>query len=725
MTLAQVPDRISRRTVRLIQGLMAMSVLVPIIGIGIVIWHDRDAVLQAAERHVEQSVDVLHEHTLKVFEIHDLVLDKVAMRIDGLDWATIGSSPVIADFLAGAVAHMRHVQAVWLIDGDGKVRVSSDPTQDISGVSVEHREYFRAERDTPGATFISKPYAARIAHKQLFGVARRRSAADGVFDGIIRISVPVDYFEHLFSSIEADEQHRIVLLRADGEVLASDPPPPGEVARFPQSSLLMRAIASGNPSHSWQVSPIDGREHLFSWRKLGRYPLYVAYAIDKEVALRPWYQHVRLYSMIGLCAATTLFLISWLALRYTRREQDLVQLAAQEADGRLRAEASLQQARKLEAVGQLTGGVAHDFNNLLTTILGNAERAQRQTQRDKQLQCLRSIERAASSGARLVDHLLAFARKQHLDPQPTDLNETVRQLTEMLDSTIGARIRIVTELEPAPWLAFADASQVETAVLNIVLNARDGMPSGGRLTITTSNVSASNPSRPPDIEPRDYVMIAVSDNGVGMTDEVRAHVFEPFFTTKDVGKGSGLGLSQVYGMARQSGGTVTIDSAPDRGTTVRLYVPRATAPRPARVERLPRSEEPRMPPSATVLVVDDDFQVRSFVADSLMESGYRTIEAPDGRSALRILDGEPIDLAVIDLAMPGMDGRELATHVRERRKDLPILFMTAYVEGDLIDALKDQPLLMKPFRATALAREIDGILSRARGAATAPSRSTH
>src|SRR4029077_5908517 len=156
----------------------------------------------------------------------------------------------------------------------------------------------------------------------------------------------------------------------------------------------------------------------------------------------------------------------------------------------------------------------------------------------------------------------------------------------------------------------------------------------------------------------DYVMVAVSDNGVGMTDDVRAHVFEPFFTTKEVGKGSGLGLSQVYGMARQSGGTVTIDSAPDRGTTVRLYVPRATSPRSARAERLPRSEDRRIPASATVFVVDDDFQVRSFVADSLTESGYRTIEAPDGRSALRILDGEPVDLAVIDLAMPGMDGRE-------------------------------------------------------------------
>ncbi|HKW52537.1 MAG TPA: ATP-binding protein, partial [Stellaceae bacterium] len=725
MTLAHVPAGISRRTVRLIQGLMVMSVLVPIVGIGLVIWQDRDAVLQAAERHVEESVDVLHEHTLKVFEIHNLLLDKVAMRTDGLDWATLGDSPAIAEFLAGTVAHMSYVRTVWLIDRDGRVRVTSTPSQQIAGFTVEDREYFRAERDPAATTFISKPYAAQSSHQPLLAIARRRSTADGTFDGVIRISVPVAYFEHLFASMEPDEQHRVALLRADGEVLASDPPPPGEVVRFPQSSLLMQAIASGNRSHRWQVSPMDGREHLFSWRQLGHYPLYVAYAIDKDVALRPWYHHVRLYSVIGLCAAMTLFLISWLALRYTRREQDLVQLAAQEADGRLRAEASLQQVRKLEAVGQLTGGVAHDFNNLLTTILGNAERAQRQTQREKQLQCLRSIERAASNGARLVHHLLAFARKQHLDAQPTDLNETIRQLTEMLESTIGARIRIVTELEPAPWLAIADASQFETAILNVVLNARDAMPSGGRLTISTANVAAADPSRPPDIEPRDYVMVAVSDNGVGMTDDIRARVFEPFFTTKEVGKGSGLGLSQVYGMARQSGGTVTIDSAPDRGTTVRLYVPRATSPRAARAERPARAEDRQVSAAATVLVVDDDFQVRNFVADSLMESGYRTIEAPDGRSALRILDGESIDLAVIDLAMPGMDGRELAKHARQRRKDLPILFMTAYVEGDMIDALKDQPLLMKPFRATALAKEIDDILARVRGTAAAPSRSTH
>ncbi len=257
MTLAQVPARISRRTVRLIQGLMAMSVLIPIIGIGLVIWQDRDAVLQAAERHVEQSVDILHEHTLKVFEIHDLVLDKVAMATDGLDWATVGGSPAIAEFLADTIAHKSYIHSIWLIDRKGKVRVSSDPSQDISGLTAGDREYFRAERDMPGGTFVSKPYLSRLSQKPLFGVARARSLASGAFDGVIRISVPIEYFEHLFSSIEADEQHRIVLLRGDGEVLASDPPPPGEVVRFPQSSLLMRAIARGYRSHSWQVSPMD------------------------------------------------------------------------------------------------------------------------------------------------------------------------------------------------------------------------------------------------------------------------------------------------------------------------------------------------------------------------------------------------------------------------------------------------------------------------------------
>src|SRR6185437_17166909 len=262
MTLAHAPARISRHTVRLIQGLMAMSVLVPIIGIGLVIWQDRKTVLRAAERHVEEAVEILHEHTLKVFEIHDLLLDKIAMRTDGLDWATLSDSPDVAEFLAGTVAHLSYVRTAWLIDRDGRVRVTSRPTQQIAGLTVEDREYFRVGRDELSpATVISKPYAGQFSHQPLLAIARRRSTADGTFDGLIRITVPVDYFEHLFVGIEADERHRVALLRADGEVLASDPPPPGEVARFPAGSLLMQAVAADNHHLGWQVSPMDVREH--------------------------------------------------------------------------------------------------------------------------------------------------------------------------------------------------------------------------------------------------------------------------------------------------------------------------------------------------------------------------------------------------------------------------------------------------------------------------------
>ncbi|HEX7969643.1 MAG TPA: cache domain-containing protein, partial [Stellaceae bacterium] len=501
MTIAQSPDGRVRRMIRLIQALVVMSVLVPAIGIGLAAWQDRRAIVSDAEQDVEQSVNILHEHTLKVFEIHELILDKIAMRTDGLDWASIAESPATSEFLRQVIANVNYISSIWLIDADGKVRATSNQSQNIAGLTVADREYFRAERDTDVTTFISKPYIGRLSGQPLFGVARRRSTGTGAFDGVICISVPVEYFERLFRSVEPDERHRIVLVRDDGEVLASDPPPPNEVTHFPENSLLMRAVASGRQSHSWQVSPMDGREHFFSWRKLGGYPLYVAYAIDKDVALQPWYEHLRLYGAVGIGAALALFLASLLALRYARRELALVRRVTEEADGRVRAETSLQQVRKLEAVGQLTGGVAHDFNNLLTTILGNAERAQHMEQRAKQLQCLKNIEHAASNGARLVHHLLAFARKQHLDPQPTGINQIVVELAEMLESTIGSRIRVSVELDPAPWLAMADASQIETAILNIALNARDAMPQGGHLTITTANLAAADPRRLQELEP--------------------------------------------------------------------------------------------------------------------------------------------------------------------------------------------------------------------------------
>ncbi|MBV8653112.1 MAG: PAS domain S-box protein, partial [Alphaproteobacteria bacterium] len=239
------------------------------------------------------------------------------------------------------------------------------------------------------------------------------------------------------------------------------------------------------------------------------------------------------------------------------------------------AEAGLRQAQKMEAIGRLTGGVAHDFNNLLTSMLGNIELALRRVRDAPTLRLLQNAERAAQRGADLIQHLLAFARKQHLRTEPIDLNRLVLGMRDLLDRTIGLMIRIDTELDPSLWAALADANQVESAILNIAINARDAMPKGGRIVIQTANVAAGTAGLPPELVRADYVSIAVTDTGHGMTEEVLAMAFDPFFTTKDVGKGSGLGLSQVYGMVRQSGGTATIDSAPEQGTSVCLYLPRA------------------------------------------------------------------------------------------------------------------------------------------------------
>ncbi len=710
MSEAQPQATSYRRAIRLIRGLIALSLFVPAVGISILAWQDHEAVIKNAERHVDQTVGILQEHALKVFETNELLLDRVVMRLDELPSDNIGRSQALSSVLARILPNRDQIGAASVLDANGIVRAVAGPAHDAVGSDLSGRDYFRAMRDTATDTFISNEDDSQVAEARAFGITRRLSTAPGRFDGVIHVDIPAATFERFFQNLEPHWRHRIVLVRADGEVLASDPPPPQEVERFPANALLMRAINSGFQLQEWRRSPVDGTEHFFAWRQLGSYPVYVAYAIDKDVALQPWYEHLRLYGVIAAGVALSLFLVSLLALRHAQRELTLAQEVAAEAQRRAEAEASLLQARKMEAVGQLTGGVAHDFNSLLTTILGNVERAQQVADQPKQMHCLRQIERAANHGARLVHHLLAFARRQHLDPQPTDLNHIVRQLVSLLENTIGPRIHIDTELTRDLWPAMGDPSQIETAILNLALNARDAMPSGGRLTIGTVNLGAEDDGHPPELAPGDYVSVFVRDTGSGMSEAVQARAFEPFFTTKAFGKGSGLGLSQVYGMARQSGGTVTIASRPGAGTCVRVFFPRA--PQSLPVGRIDEGSDaaPAAPSGTTILVVDDDEQVRGFVADSLEEHGYRVFDAPCAEAALDILGTRPIDAAVIDLAMPGMDGPELARRARLHRRDLPIVFVTAHIDPDLAAAVRDQPLLLKPFRIAALTRELAAIL---------------
>ena len=375
-----------------------------------------------------------------------------------------------------------------------------------------------------------------------------------------------------------------------------------------------------------------------------------------------------------------------------------------------RAEEALRQAQKMEAVGQLTGGVAHDFNNLLTVVLGSLERLRVHTA-DAHPDLDRLAARAAAAalrGAELTHRLLAFGRRQPLAPRPIDVGRLAVGMTALLRRTLGETVDLAVQASESPLLALADPGQVENALLNLAINARDAMPNGGSLVITVSRMrlTAESDGAVGELPVGEYIAVALTDTGMGMTPEVRARAFEPFFTTKETGKGSGLGLSMVYGFAKQSGGDVVIDSTPGQGTSVTLYLPcardvAATAMEAPTVggELMPRGSE-------TVLVVEDDAHVREFVVAVLVELGYRVLEAGTAHEALAILDGgETPDVLYTDVVLPGgMSGQELAERARRRQPSLRTLYTSGYTASALMP--EDAAILLKPYRREDLARAI-------------------
>ena len=376
---------------------------------------------------------------------------------------------------------------------------------------------------------------------------------------------------------------------------------------------------------------------------------------------------------------------------------------------RKQAETALQQAQKMEAVGQMTGGIAHDFNNLLTAVVGNLDLAIRRVQDENVARWLSGALQAAQRGAKLTAQLLAFARKQHMQAEPTDLNALVSGMGDLLVRSIGAPVRIETSLQHGLWPAMVDAGQVELIILNLALNARDAMAEGGLLRIATTNSGHDDPTRPRALGlAGDFACVTVSDTGTGMPDDVKARAFEPFFTTKPPGAGTGLGLSQVYGVTRQLGGHVDIESHVGKGTTFRIYLPRATEAEGRRTVE----NDLELPSSGTarVLVVDDDADVRAFAVSCLESLGYEVRVADGGHAALVMLSGrESIDLLLIDVIMPEVQGPEVARLALAKCPELRILFMTGYV-AEAGEAISRQHVLSKPFTVSEMAHKVQQVL---------------
>jgi signal transduction histidine kinase len=395
---------------------------------------------------------------------------------------------------------------------------------------------------------------------------------------------------------------------------------------------------------------------------------------------------------------------------------------------RERVESTLRQMQRLEAIGQLTSGVAHDFNNLLTVVLGNIgflEKGLAAANIDGKLsQRLGYMRAAAERGAKLTDQLLSFSRRQRLEPRLLDLNETVAGMRDLLQSTMGGSIHIETKLHRGLWTAFVDPTQLELAILNLAINARDAMQVGGMLKVGTNNVTLGPALYPEEPPAGDYVAVTVSDTGTGMTDNVRSKVFEPFFTTKDVGKGSGLGLSQVLGFAKQSGGGVCIESHVGQGTAVHIYLPRAAGA----VRNNEKSIAARLNAAgafagANILLVDDDNAVREITRAMLHELGYFVLEAGSGGAALELLDKEAnIDLLIVDFAMPGMNGAEVARQASAKRPLLPILYVTGFADRTALTGIGDAQIIGKPFVDDELASKVRLAIATGRSANVVPLR---
>jgi two-component system NtrC family sensor kinase len=619
---------------------------------------------------------------------------------------------------------------IWVVDADGHPVVAGTVFPIPRELNLSDRDYFRAHKNNEvEGLYVGNVVTARATNARgqprFFALSRKRRGVDGKFGGVTVISISPDYFRDYYAALT--QPIVAALVRGDGSVLARYPDLPQSPTHLTQGNDLAVQIEQRRDAGTLTSrSAIDGKERVFAFRKLPRVDLYVTTGVDTADLTEAWMLGMSRHLIFGLPATAALVGLVLMALVRTRREAAASEMLRAEIVRREQTEEALRQAQKMEAVGRLTGGIAHDFNNLLTAIIGNLDLALRRLDGpDRVRGWLANSRQAGERAATLVQRLLAFSRQHPLEMKSVDVNRLVQGMSELLGHSIGETVTIETVLAGGLWNTAIDPNQLENAIVNLVVNARDAMPDGGRLTIETANCHLDETyveSAGEEVAPGQYVMVAVSDTGSGMPPDVISRAFEPFFTTKPTGVGTGLGLSQVYGFVKQSGGHIRIYSEPAVGTTIKMYFPRLTGQPdlPQWVARgTTRAPTPSLDGTETILVVEDDPQVNKLAVEALQERGYQVISAPDGASALKLIeDARPIDLLLTDVVLPGgMNGRQLSEAVLNMRPIITVLYMTGYTRNAIIHHGRLDPdidLLTKPFTADALTRKVRRMLDAAR-----------
>ncbi|WP_315702139.1 MULTISPECIES: ATP-binding protein [unclassified Bradyrhizobium] len=705
-----------RNSLRLLRWMMAASLALPIALFAVASLVSYDATQKEADRDIARSLDVVHEHALKVFETIDRSLAETDAIIRDMPDAEIRArEQELYLRLRRLPEALSQIRSVWVFDAQGRTLVNS-LVYPAPAIDFSDRDYFRAHLGSDIGTFIGAPLAPRSPYQgaPFFGVSRRRHDANGNFTGVILASVLPNYFEQFYARIGRDPGSYFAIRRADGSALVRFP----ALAIKPDPSNP-EVEATGSPSGLiTTTSSADGIERRIGYRRLTEYPIYVSAGLETSTIRSRWLGAISRHLIFGVPATAFLFLFLTLALRRTER------LYA-EAERRLEAEQALKHGQRMEALGQLTGGVAHDFNNLLTVIRASADLLRRPNLPEERRQrYVDAISDTVGRASKLTGQLLAFARRQALKPEVFDIGSSVTALRDMIKTLVGTRIEVVIALAEEPCYVSADAGQFETALINMAVNARDAMAGQGQLTIKVHAVGElPTPAAPHERPPLGYVAIVVKDTGVGIPEAQFSRIFEPFFTTKTIGHGTGLGLSQVFGFAKQSGGEIAVSSEVGRGATFTLYLPRA----PAAVgsQNAHAGEGAAVGGDGlSVLVIEDNIDVGRATTEALSELGYRTILVDNAKDALEeLVSGvQRFDVVFTDVMMPGMTGLELAEEVRRLDIDVPIVLATGYSHILAQQGLHGYELLRKPYSIEELSRVLHriGSPSRRRAAPTPP-----
>ncbi len=701
-------------TIRLLQVLAAAALLLPVLFFAFASALSYRSTYALADERIERSLDVLQEQALKVFQSMNLALDTIDYMVAGLSEPEIRANEQRLHMrLRQIQSALPEVQSIWIFGPTGHPQVI---TRDYPAPYAEDYtalDYFAVPRDGPPGVYIGGIHKSISGGQPYFSFNRARQDAQGKVVGVIEMSLLPSNFSQFYSHLLSGEGLQFALVRDDGVMLARYPPILRDL-RLDERSGFHRSIVA-NPAGGFytSVGGNDNVERRVGTRRVPGFPVYVIAGIDTAQIRNEWMGGMAMHLIFGVPATLFLFLTLLAVLRRTRR------LYA-ETDQRLAAEETLRQSQKLDAIGHLTGGVAHDFNNLLTIIIGNLEAAQRQleTWTDavhlKLAQRIGSAMHGAERAATLTKRLLAFARQQPLNPTAIDVNRLLNGLADFLRRALGEDVSLEIVGAGGVWPVEADPAELEAAILNLAVNARDAMPDGGKLTIETANAYLDDGycRQYPDVRPGQYVQISVTDSGAGMTNAIIERAFEPFFTTKQAGQGTGLGLSQVYGFVKQSGGHVKIYSEVGEGTAIKMYLPRFAGQ--AAPSAKPKSEPRRGRAGECILVVEDDAEVRAYVVETLRGLGYDVLDAASAEEALALMERHrTISLLLTDVVMPGQNGRKLAEAARARQASLKVLYMTGYSRNAIVHQGRLDPgveLLQKPVTSEQLATTVRKIL---------------